>query len=513
MRSRAVSWFKRQHGWQWFLTGLWAILFIGLPITSFPPITRLTGATVAPFSAIPLAVLLLVWFLPYLFRRGNLPKETVPFIAFTLLVIALAAFAFFNEEGTFRNRTLFDQTIRSFIPFAIGLAFFITTSAWHKDSIMLRRSLQWIHVGGFLLLVWAVVQAIVVYKFQWQYPPLLEAIKSALVTQSQMTGNPRLSGLTWEPSWFAHQLNMLYLPLWLAASYQRTSVFPKLWKMSVENVFLVIGMVVFFLSSPRIGGAACMLMLLFLFIKFNLAVYRWIIRRLSPLWVTFKQQGLIKLGIGILLVILFLGIYAGFSAITLKIVSERDWRVGLLVNSPLTQSEISKLSALDENTLYYLGLRFAFVERTVYWMDGWRIFNDYPLLGVGLGNTGFYFMDHLPAVGWSTFEVRAIAYRDTSLPNTKSMWYRLLAETGILGFSIFVVWLLVLWSSANASLRSRDATLRTIALAGQLSLLAYVFEGFSVDTFGLPYLFLMAGMIASVGWVHRHHRTVPCSNR
>jgi len=42
----------------------------------FSPLTRLAaGATVAPFSAIPLAILILVWFLPYLARRGNCPKR------------------------------------------------------------------------------------------------------------------------------------------------------------------------------------------------------------------------------------------------------------------------------------------------------------------------------------------------------------------------------------------------------------------------------------------------------
>jgi hypothetical protein len=277
---------------------------------------------------------------------------------------------------------------------------------------------------------------------------------------------------------------------------------------------------VFFLGSPRIGGAAFMLVLLYLFFKFNLAVYHWVILRLEPLWAAVKRPGWIKFGVGVVLVIGFIGVYAGFSAFVLKVVSDRDWRVALLIKSPLSQSEINKLSALDENSLFYIGTRFAFLERTVYWMDGWRIFNDYPLLGVGLGNAGFYFVPHLPAAGWQSIEVRAMVYANDGLPNIKSIWYRLLAETGIVGFSIFVTWLLVLWSSASKSLRSashpsashpvegvegsRDDTLRTVALAGQLALLAFVFEGFSVDTFGLPYLFIMAGLIASTGWIIRH---------
>ena len=115
MIVRGASWLRNQPWWKWLIAGLWVITLVGLPLTSFPPITNLTGATVAPFSAIPLAILVLLWFVPYLFRRGNLPRETVPFVIFSLFVIALAAYSFFVEEGTFRDKTLLDQTIRTFI--------------------------------------------------------------------------------------------------------------------------------------------------------------------------------------------------------------------------------------------------------------------------------------------------------------------------------------------------------------------------------------------------------------
>lgn len=503
MAARVVAWLKLHSWWKFVLTGLWALVLIGLPLTSFPIITRLTGATVAPFSAIPLAILALVWFLPYLLRRGSLPDENVLLILFALFVIALAAYSFFEDVGIFRDRSMLSQLARTLIPLGTGLAFFWISSAWPKDSLSLRRSLQFIHIGGALLLLWAIAQAIVVLS-KSQIPPVMQAIRSALVTQSNMEGATRLGGLTWEASWFAHQLNMLYLPLWLAATYQRTSVFPKLWKISVENIFLVLGIGVFFLASPRIGAVAFMLMMLYIFLKFNVAVYHWIIQRLAHLWSSFKHPRLIKIGVGVLVVIVFIGIYALFSLGAFKIASERDWRVKMLVDSPLSQEEIQKLSAFDENTLFYLGLRFAFMERTVFWMTGWEIFNDHPWVGVGLGNSGYYFFSHMPAIGWSSIEMRAVIYQNEGLPNIKSIWYRLLAETGIVGFAIFITWLLTIWYSTSSSLHSRDDTIKTVALAGQLALMAYVFEGFSVDTFGLPYLFVITGLAASAGWIYRH---------
>jgi hypothetical protein len=442
-------------------------------------------------------------------RRGKPPRETVPFIVFVLFVVVLAALAFFEVGDYFRNRALLSQTIRTFIPLAGGLTFFLVTAAWHADAQGLRRTLQFIYAGGFLLLVWSLAQAVINFRFDYQYPALMTAIRDALVTQSTMDSSPRLAGLTWEASWFAHQLNMLYLPLWLAATYQRTTVFPRIWKISFENIFLVFGMGVFFLSSPRIGGLACLLMLLYLVLRFHVAIYRWIVSRLARRQPSQSIRLPVRVGVGILLVVVIVVVYTGLGAGALKIFSARDWRVGLLVKSPLSQAELRRVAVFDENSLFLLGLRFAFLERTVYWMDGWHIFNDYPILGVGLGNAGYYFVSHLPAVGWSSIEVRAIVYQNDTLPNIKSMWYRLLAETGILGFSLFITWFLVLWSSANRSLRSQDATLKTVALAGQLALLAYVFEGFSVDTFGLPYLFIMAGLVASVGMITRRQPGSP----
>ena len=66
-----------------------------------------------------------------------------------------------------------------------------------------------------------------------------------------------------------------------------------------------------------------------------------------------------------------------------------------------------------------------------------------------------------------------------------------------------ITWLLVLWFSLFSSQRSPDSTLRTMALACQLALLAFVFEGFSIDSFGLPYLFVIAGFAAAVGMIYR----------
>ncbi len=194
-------------------------------------------------------------------------KKASPFIFFILWVIVGSALAFFNVTGMFRDKSLSGETIRSLLPLVLGIAFYFITAAWNKNETRLRRSLQWIHVGGVMMLVYSVAQILVITIWGNKYIVNLNVVGSYLVDQMNLQGKGRIAGLAFEPSWLAHQLNMLYLPLWLAASYLRTTVFPRLGKISVENILLAVGMAAFFFTSPRIGGVACMLMLFYLFLK------------------------------------------------------------------------------------------------------------------------------------------------------------------------------------------------------------------------------------------------------
>lgn len=184
-------------------------------------------------------------------------------------------------------------------------------------------------------------------------------------------------------------------------------------------------------------------------------------------------------------------------------VLKQDYRMQLIFAYPPTLAEISRLLTLDENTLLEISKRFRFMERVVYWVAGWRVFNDYPFFGVGLGNSGFFFLDKSPSLGWTSIEVRYLLTGATFLPNIKSLWVRLLAETGLVGFSIFVSWVITLWRSAIQTLRSALPFHKLIAIICQLMLLALIAEGFSIDSFALPYLWVVAGLAAAAGASYR----------
>ena len=143
----------------------------------------------------------------------------------------------------------------------------------------------------------------------------------------------------------------------------------------------------------------------------------------------------------------------------------------------------------------------------IYWLGGWNIFNDYPF-GVGLGNAGFYFNERMHGAGFESYEMRDVVYRANYLANSKNLWTRLLSETGVVGFSVFLAWLYLLWRSADVSRRSRSKYLRIVGLAGQLFLLAFLVEGFSMDSFAMPYEWIMFGLISAAGGLARKESAI-----
>lgn len=170
---------------------------------------------------------------------------------------------------------------------------------------------------------------------------------------------------------------------------------------------------------------------------------------------------------------------------------------------PPKWKEIQGALTLNESSLLALANRMAFFERAIYWFTGLHIFNQYPWLGVGLGNVGFFFLQKAPALGWTSYEILAVLNEQVFLPNTKSLFVRLLAETGLVGFSVFTLFLYSLWRSSRLLSTSASSLLRLIGLAGQFALLAFIGEGFSIDSFAMPYLWVVTGLISASALIYR----------
>ena len=478
----------------------WIAAILLLPITSLPLLSRLAGNTmVAPASLIPFAWIVIFWFVFYLIKKGSLPKESIPFILFVSIAVIVSALAFFLNTPPFKDKGIVGEETSAILTLLIGSAFYLVTAGWlARSQSRLQFTLKLLDVSGSVVLLWAILQAFYIYFFHSHYPAILQSFQGLISTRGLFIG--RITAFAFEPSWLAQQLNLLFLPFWLAATVTGWSAFRlHLWKFHVENILLVIGAVILFISS-RVGTLSFLLVLAFLGIYINISIARqvqkWTLEHFSRF--PFLFQKILRSVLPAILLLAFLSAYALAAIVLVYGLSHVDYRLARFfqINS------LHKLQSLTDN-VYSLFNYLAFAERFVYWVAGWRVFNLSPLFGVGLGNAGFYFQNALPPYSWSLPEVMDTYFRLSAVPNIKSLWVRLLAETGIVGFSAFLGWCSVVFRSAWSVRIHTSLLLKTVGWFGLFVLVAFVFEGFSTDTFALPYLWLSLGIVSAAAAISR----------
>jgi hypothetical protein len=492
-----LSKIMKHHLYQMLCTILLALILIGLPLTSFPPLIKITSSLVAPFSAIPLALMMLIWLIPYVAKKGVFPKETLPFLYFVLFAIAITAGAFFLDGFYIRNKNFFDQGFRALLTLGVGFSFYITLSAYVQNRSVVKQFMLFLYIGGMLTIILAAVEIILLRNFgsTANFPEWITNFRASLVFQkSGLQYTDRLSGFAYEPSWFVLVFDLVLFPLWLSAVFQRKSLFNvRVWRFLVEDALLVLGLIAFVFSFPRIGLLALVVMLAYLGLLGVNRLYRFLLSVfLKQKKFKIKKPKLTKVILAILLIIFVLTVVIGGVLLFVKVASQTDPRYQLMLDQ-LAAANLDELS-ITETGIIILARRLAFYERTIYWFGGWNIFNDYPF-GVGLGNAGFYFAERMNSLGYESVEIRNLLYQTDIIINTKSLWFRLIAETGLIGFSLFMTWIYLLWRSSAFIQKSRDPIMKIVGMAGKFFILAYLVEGFSVDSFALPYQWIIAALI------------------
>ncbi len=363
-------------------TALWFLVLVGLPLTSFPILSRLTGAIVAPFSFIPLALLVGGWLLPYLIEKGKFPAEVVPFLYFVLVAVVVSCLAFFLNGYYDLDRDFLGQSLRAFITLAIGISFYLVFATYPQDEKGLRQVLLFIYIGAVLIIAWGLLEVVMLRKYGSvrRLPSWFNQIRAKLAVQSiNVWYSNRVSGMAYEPSWFVREFNLVLFPIWLAAIYLRKSLFKfRLWIFQVEDALMVGGLIVFGFSSPAVGLVAFLASLAYLALLLFGRVHGWLMgkivsRRKTPL----KNPGWSKFLLGAMLV-LILVVAAGGALIGYVVVASGwDVRYQLLVDD----SVISNLNLfpLTEDSVIAFADELQFHERLVYWFGGWHTFSDHPL--------------------------------------------------------------------------------------------------------------------------------------
>lgn len=472
--------FLRLSEWK-IWDAVWALFVLILPLTSVPFVVRLvhSDAVAAP-SALLLPLLLLVLLVPFLLNRGEMPQRSVPLILTVLAILFAAVISFFNIIPYGKGQNPVRSTVMAVLTLFVGFSFYLVSALKHNNSEHIRTTFKLLSISGAVVCLWTLLQAFFWYKDN-HYPEWMQQIQFTLSIGSLY--RQRFVGFTLEPSWLAHQLNLLYLPFWFAASITGFTAFRlRLKFITVERILFVIGLLVLFLTLSRVGLAAFL-------ITAGFAGLVFVSRLIKKLAGSFprKKQRMITL-LAVLGVILLISIIA---YIILRLLMKLDFRMTEIFNIDLEGRS---------DSFFYLSEKLSLAARFVYWDGGITIFNDHPLFGVGLGHAGYYLPQSLNDYAYRLVEVRSLLYHSNTLLNIKSLWIRILAENGIFGFTFFFIWYLGSLLSDMLRLREQDALKCTAAWMGCFTLLAFLLEGFSLDTFALPYLWFSTGLSAGADY-------------
>jgi hypothetical protein len=290
--------------------------------------------------------------------------------------------------------------------------------------------------------------------------------------------------MTYEPNWFAEQICFLLIPWLLASVLSGYSVFRWHWRwVTIELFFLIWAMVVLVFTFSR-TGLFVLIALVFVGILFfrspggkegekgNSRTKTWVRRLVEA---------------GLLVVILIGMIYFVGSQNTFF---SRLWNYW---------SEASKTSVAGFFEHIGFSARFA------YGQAAYSTFEAYPEIGVGVGNYAFYFQEMLPDEPIArTPELLKIVTPDPGrnrLITPKNFYFRILSETGLIGAAAFVSFLIAILGCALFLWYSAEKEQYFWGKAGLLGLIAFALAAFSFDSFAIPNMWVVFGLITSAAWV------------
>jgi len=461
---------------------LWAAALFTLPVTSFRYFPFVGNTTyVRPLALYPLAILML----PLLFHlvrkriQNPFPGGVILLAVFAAAVLTASSFGIINGTLPMRGQTYFGRTLRALLTLVVGIVFFIAGVWMNRDEEDLRFTVKWMLAGLVMNILWSGLQAVTFYT---------NLLDKELVTHWQLSFSVRelvrtnrISGMAYEPSWLAGQLATLYLPWLVAALLTKTRLTRWKW---LEPALLIITFGLLIATYSR-GGILISIGVSGLVI---LLVGRSWLKRFRDWFVSGFQGKFTGWLVRLTLIVAVLAVVAGiFVFLGQKNYFRRLWDVnaGSLVE-------------------YIVDINAG--ARSAYFVGALGAYEQYPLTGVGLGASGFYIYENLPDWALTTIPeiARQLSPQSQMYPNPKNMYVRLLAETGLLGFVLFLTFQFSVLGDALTHLQ-KDGLRRFLGVAGLFSWLAITLYNFTQDSLANPNIWLIPGILAGMTGSHKEN--------
>jgi O-antigen ligase len=454
---------------------LWGAALFTLPVTSFRYFPLLGDTTyVRPLALYPIAILLPLLTLQFMQNKETLPNAgtLIPLLAFLLVALAATGVGLLIDPLPMRGFEYLGRVFRAWVTLVIGLSFFLAAVWMNRTEEDLLFSIRWLLAGFVLDILWSGVQALAFYT------PLLKKVTvthwQRAFSMRELVKTNRVSGMAYEPAWLAGQIATVYLPWLLASLLTRVRVTRFKWLEIILLGFAVLLLLATFSRGGLLTAAGAFL-LTFLFVGHTQlrAVGAWFAAG-------FQSGGNWFLRLGVILVL-----------------------VASLAGAALFLSQkgyITRLFNTRADSLEDFIIENSAGARGAYNFGALGAYEESPIMGVGLGASGFYIYNHLP--DWSLTTVPEIARQlspETRLyPNPKNMYVRLLAETGLVGFFIFVAFLFSVLGDALRALQSKTTIGGYLAVAGIFSWFAIALHNVTQDSFATPNLWINFGILVGM---------------
>ncbi len=469
-----------------FLTkSSWILFFLCLPVISFPFFPSAIGgdAIVRPLIIYPLIILFLVATINRLFTVP-IPRTILNLLPFIIAAAISSIISYRLDIAPAMGVSTLDRILRSFITLGLGVAIYVTVSLVPRSYDDIRSSLRWLYAGFSLAMFWGSLQAVYVLRFSSSYFYLVSEIQKYLSIRKLFT--TRISGPTYEPNWFAMQLSLLIVPWLLAAVLRGHSVFKWRWRwITIELILLLWSFILIPLTFSR-AGLIVLIGVTFIGFIFFRSRGKWFSSHKGSssklIFAPIIEAGVVILGVVVLTYLV--GRNNEFFS--------RIWLYWSDFKDPSISGYFDYLG---------FGARFIYSETAL------RIFNRFPIFGVGLGNYAFFFKDMLPdqplAVIPEVLRLVTPGVGQNQLITSKNLYFRLLAETGLIGLATFLAFVIAVLGCAIYLRLSPNEEINYYGVAGLLGMLAFTVGAFSYDSFAIPNMWVVFGLITAASRLSR----------
>ena len=461
----------------------WGLVLFTLPITSFRHYPAIFGNPLRqPLAFIPLgfffiAIIFSIWRR----KKVELPPQTTQLVLFLIAVAIATIIGILYSPTIVRNTQYLSRGIRAWVSFGIGLGFFVAAIFAARSELGLKKMLNWLYAGFILSFIWGIVQ-LLAYNTSFVGLPFVNSIRE-LYTFPAVIYN-RIYGFAFEPSWFADQITILYLPWLLASVLTGYKLGFNKW---ITWLFILGSGILLIFSFSRHGilGAVVATPIVVLVTGRKQVKIAW-----NWFWDAVKSKKgnlkswLLRFAVVALILIIFVG-------------------SAYFLNRSDYFSTLWQVS-LDEGLVQYViknnaGPRLAYLDA------GLGIFDRYPITGVGLGGAGLYMFEEFP--DWSLSGLpemdRFLSPDSNLIPNIKNLYVRLLAETGLVGFWFYIAFYFSILASIWKLIRSKLVFPRFVGTAGLFIWITIAMRNFTQDSLTFPVMWVSLGLV--VGFAHRYN--------